>query len=206
MPHGRLEVICGPMFAGKTTELVRRLRDAQGRGERVVAIKPSRDTRYRTTEISTHTGETFAATQVADAEGILGAAGNAQVVAIDELHFFGAAASPVCVDFVRRGVRVIVAGVERDHLGRPFEPFPAPISCEADEVVKLSGPTRRMRRAIGAFPADVRLGCVDRGRRRGELPAPLPRVFSAGKGLMLRGTGLLAHVRGASPQATVARA
>jgi thymidine kinase len=59
-------------------------------------------------------------------------------VVIDEAHFFGAALTPVCIELIRRGVRVIVAGVERDHLGRPFEPFPS-LLCEADEVVKLSG-------------------------------------------------------------------
>ncbi len=135
---GRLEVICGPMFAGKTTELVRRLLDAQRRGERVLAIKPARDTRYRVLEIATHTGETFPATPVADAAAVLPALQNSTVVAIDEVHFFGAAFTPVCQAMIRHGVRVIVAGVERDHLGRPFEPFPA-LLCEADEVVKLAG-------------------------------------------------------------------
>ena len=135
---GRLEVICGPMFAGKTTELVRRLLDAQTRGESVMAIKPARDTRYRVLEIATHTGATFPATPVADSGGILAASGAASVLAIDEVHFFGAALTLVCQEFIKRGVRVIVAGVERDHLGRPFEPFPA-LLCEADEVLKLSG-------------------------------------------------------------------
>jgi thymidine kinase len=135
---GRLEVICGPMFAGKTTELVRRLLDAQRRGEPVVAVKPARDIRYRVLEIATHTGETFPATPVGDADGVVPAAQNAAVLAIDEVHFFGQALTQVCRDLIRRGVRVIVAGVERDHLGRPFEPFPG-LLCEADEVVKLSG-------------------------------------------------------------------
>lgn len=135
---GRLEVICGPMFAGKTTELVRRLLDAQRRGERVVAIKPARDTRYSVLEIATHTGETFPATPVVDAAGVLPAAQHAGVLAIDEAHFFGAKLIPACQELIRRGVRVVIAGIERDHLGRPFEPFPA-LLCEADEVVKLSG-------------------------------------------------------------------
>jgi thymidine kinase len=122
---GRLEVICGPMFAGKTTELVRRLLEAKARGESVVAIKPARDTRYSILEIATHTGETFPASPVVDAAGVLAAVARASVLAIDEVHFFGSALTPVCQDLIRRGVRVIVAGVERDHLGRPFEPFPA---------------------------------------------------------------------------------
>ena len=135
---GRLEIICGPMFAGKTTELLRRLLDAQRRGESVVAVKPARDTRYSTGEITTHTGESFPALPVADASGVAGASGTAAVVAIDEAHFFGPALVQVCRELIRGGVRVIVAGVERDHLGRPFEPFPS-LLCEADEVAKLSG-------------------------------------------------------------------
>ncbi len=135
---GRLEVICGPMFAGKTTELVRRLLEATGRGETVAVIKPARDTRYRVLEIATHTGATFPATPVEDAGDVLDACGAASVLAIDEVHFFGAALVPVCQELIRRGVRVIVAGVERDHLGRPFAPFPE-LLCEADDVVKLSG-------------------------------------------------------------------
>lgn len=135
---GRLEVICGPMFAGKTTELVRRLLDARRRGEAVIALKPTRDTRYRALEIATHTGETFPATPVVDAAAVLPAIPNATVIAIDEIHFFGTDLIPVCQELIRRGIRVIVAGVERDHMGRPFEPFPAML-CEADEVIKLSG-------------------------------------------------------------------
>jgi thymidine kinase len=135
---GRLEVICGPMFAGKTTELVRRLLAASAAGESVVAIKPSRDTRYRVLEIATHTGQTFPATPVVDAAGVPAARAGASVLVIDEVHFFGASLVPVCQELIRGGVRVIVAGVERDHLGRPFEPFPA-LLCEADEVVKLAG-------------------------------------------------------------------
>ncbi len=135
---GRLEVICGPMFAGKTTELVRRLLSAQAAGESVIAVKPARDTRYRVLEIATHTGQTFPAAPVTEAADIPAAAGSADVLAIDEIHFFGPALTPVVRSLIARGTRIIVAGVERDHRGQPFEPFPAML-CEADEVVKLSG-------------------------------------------------------------------
>jgi thymidine kinase len=135
---GRLEVICGPMFAGKTTELVRRLLAAQAAGQTVIAIKPARDTRYRILEIATHTGRTFPAAPVVDASEILAAAGTAQVVAIDEIHFFGPALTPIVQILIARSTRIILAGVERDHRGHPFEPFPT-LLCEADEVVKLSG-------------------------------------------------------------------
>ena len=126
------------MFAGKTTELVRRLLAAQTGGLRVVAFKPARDTRYRILEIATHTGQTFPAAPVTDAAEALAAAGSAQVIAIDEIHFFGPALTPVVKALIVRGARIILAGVERDHRGNPFEPFPA-LLCEADEVVKFSG-------------------------------------------------------------------
>lgn len=156
---GRLEVICGPMFAGKTTELVRRLALTPG----AVAVKPTRDTRYATDELVSHDGLRLPAIAVADAHALAlalerigsrhsGSAGTwpgessscgpealatSNAVGIDEAHFFGNALTPVCTALVERGVRVVVAGIERDHRGRPFEPFPA-LLCEADEVIKLT--------------------------------------------------------------------
>jgi thymidine kinase len=137
-PPGRLEVICGPMFAGKTTELVRRLSEARAAGRRVLALKPARDTRYSVVEIKTHAGGAFPATPVPDAATVGPAAAGAEVLAIDEIHFFGTPLIPIVRQLIASGTRVIVAGVERDHRGRPFEPFPH-LLCEADEVIKLSG-------------------------------------------------------------------
>ncbi len=79
------------------------------------------------------------AVAVASADWIANATGEAMVVGIDEGHFFGADLLPVCLSLVTAGRRLIVAGVERDHRGLPFEPFPG-LLCEADEVLKLSGP------------------------------------------------------------------
>ena len=135
---GRLEVICGPMFAGKTTELVRRLTEARNQNLRVLALKPARDTRYSVVEIKTHARESFPATPIPDAAAILPASANVQVLAIDEIHFFGTPLIPIVQQLIARGTRIIVAGVERDHRGQPFEPFPH-LLCEADEVIKLSG-------------------------------------------------------------------
>lgn len=133
---GRLEVICGPMFSGKTAELIRRLGQSPGHA---IAIKPDLDTRYHETALATHDGKRLPATAVASADQITAAAGSATVIGIDEAHFFGAALLPVCMSLVNTGRRVIVVGVERDHRGQPFEPFPR-LLCEADEVLKLSGP------------------------------------------------------------------
>jgi thymidine kinase len=130
------------MFSGKTTELIARLAHAAGAGARVVALKPLRDNRYAQSELVTHAGLRLGAGAVASALDIAGSATGFEVVGIDEAHFFGASLVAPCMELVRQGVRVIVAGVERDHKGRPFEPFPA-LLCEADEVVKLSGPCAR---------------------------------------------------------------
>jgi thymidine kinase len=136
---GRLEVICGPMFAGKTTALIARLSAARAAGLEAVALKPALDTRYAHAAITTHTGERLPALAAACADevmNLLGDAGVGGVVGIDEAHFFGAALVAPVRALLLRGVRVIVAGVERDHRGEPFEPFPA-LLVEADEVVKL---------------------------------------------------------------------
>ncbi len=136
-PVGRLEVICGCMFAGKTTELMRRVREAKGAGESVKVFAPKRDTRSGVGRVRTHGGDAIDAVAVATADELLGLAGAASVVAVDEIHFLGAPLGEVCRSLVRMRRRVIVAGVDRDHRGWPFEPFPA-LFCEADEVVKLS--------------------------------------------------------------------
>jgi thymidine kinase len=141
MTPARLEVICGPMFSGKTTELMRRLVVASGRGP-VMAFKPRRDDRYHASAIATHTGQTYPAQAVDTAAEIELACGRAAVVGIDEAHFFGAGLMPVCLSLLARGTSLIIAGIERDHRGRPFEPFPS-LLCEADDVIKLSGPCAR---------------------------------------------------------------
>lgn len=162
----RLEVICGPMFAGKTTELLRRLHAARAAGASVVAIKPARDTRSGALEIATHTGLAFPAAPVAGASDVPTAAGAASVVAIDEVHFFGPTLIPIVQSLLARDTRIILAGVERDHRGRPFEPFPT-LLCEADEVVKLSGacavcggPSVHSQRMIES-PAPIVVGGAD---------------------------------------------
>lgn len=136
---GRLEVICGPMFSGKTAELIRRLTEAANSGQIVVAIKPADDTRYHKDALATHHGKQYSALGLRSADQIPAAAPDTPVIGIDEAHFFGPTLTPICAALVASGRRVIVSGVERDHRGHPFEPFPS-LLCEADEVTKLSGP------------------------------------------------------------------
>ncbi len=139
------------MFSGKTTELIRRMDALASAGRRAILIKPAADQRYSQAEIVTHTGARRPAIQVESADqvepAVLAATealprhadGAGHIVGIDEAHFFGAALAGVCERLLAVGATVIVAGLERDHRGRPFEPFPS-LLCEADEVVKLTGP------------------------------------------------------------------
>ncbi len=127
------------MFSGKSTELIRRLQAAAAAGQSTLAFKPSHDTRYHAEAIATHNGATLPAGAVETAAGILTHAADARTIGIDEAHFFGIALIDPIRALLARGVRVIVAGLERDHRGHHFEPFPW-LLCEADEVVKLAAP------------------------------------------------------------------
>lgn len=128
------------MFAGKSTELIRRLRDAASSRQVIAAFKPLSDTRSGAASIRTHPGESLEAQPIAQAAELLNVLPEAldqTVVGIDEAHFFGASLWGAVCALLRRDARVIVAGVERDHRGLPFEPFPS-LLCEADEVSKLT--------------------------------------------------------------------
>lgn len=139
---GRLEVICGPMFAGKSTELIRRVRSSSASERTLHAFKPDRDTRSGHASLRTHAGDVIPAISVPHADQIITtlqaqSPHGQMLIAVDEIHFFGAALIAPVRLLVARGARVILAGVERDHRGLPFEPFPT-LLCEADEVVKLT--------------------------------------------------------------------
>ena len=143
MPDRRpasLAVICGPMFAGKTTELQRRIALAQAAGERVLVVKPARDTRYGDHEVVTHTGVRVAARSVGTLDEI--ADERADLVAIDEIHFFASAAAEPIERLRARGVAVIVAGCDLDHFGDVFAPFDALIP-RATELVRITGTCHR---------------------------------------------------------------
>lgn len=137
---GRLEIICGPMFAGKSTELIRRLREARHAQLDVAVFKPETDTRSGAASIRTHPGDRLDALPLKSASRLIEAIPSADrglVVGVDEAHFFGSELIAPVRELLRRGNRVILAGVERDHRGQPFEPFPT-LLCEADEVVKMA--------------------------------------------------------------------
>jgi thymidine kinase len=123
---GCIEVICGSMFSGKSEELIRRLRRAKIARQNVIAFKPRMDDRYDDEDIVSHDDRRIESIRVDDASEILQLVGpEVQVVGIDEGQFLGEALPGVCETLANRGVRVIVAGLDQDYLGRPFEPMPA---------------------------------------------------------------------------------
>jgi thymidine kinase len=121
---GWIEVICGCMFSGKTEELIRRLRRAQIAKQKVAIFKPKIDNRYSSEHITTHSEQSLVAKVVEDASEILNQINDAQVVGIDEGQFFKANIVDICNQLADQGKRVIVAGLDQDYTGKPFEPMP----------------------------------------------------------------------------------
>jgi thymidine kinase len=121
---GWIEVICGSMFSGKTEELIRRLRRAQIAKQKVAIFKPRIDRRYGSDHIVSHNLQRIPSQEVSDSKQILVKAKGADAVGIDEAQFFGADLVGVCQQLADRGKRVIVAGLDQDYTGKPFEPMP----------------------------------------------------------------------------------
>ena len=122
--QGRIEVICGSMFSGKTEELIRRLKRARIARQRVVVFKPVIDVRYSVDDVVSHDAHSQAAIAVEASHGITAQAAEAQVVGIDEAQFFDEGLPEVCNQLARSGKRVIVAGLDMDFKGIPFGPMP----------------------------------------------------------------------------------
>jgi len=135
--HGRIEVITGCMFSGKSEELVRRLRRAQIARKRVLAIKHSSDDRYDVTDIGCHTGDKFKAVTAADVPELAALIQDVDVVGIDEGQFFHPGLVELCEELANNGVRVIVAGLDQDSNAEPFGPIPA-LMVIAEDVTKLT--------------------------------------------------------------------
>ena len=122
---GWIEVICGSMFSGKSEELIRRLRRAKIARQDVVAFKPAIDDRYDEDDIVSHDARRISSLRVSSAAEILdGVSEGVEVVGVDEAQFFDEDLVSVCEELADRGKRVIVAGLDQDYLGRPFEPMP----------------------------------------------------------------------------------
>ena len=122
---GWIEVICGSMFSGKSEELIRRLRRAQIARQKVQIFKPKFDKRYSDDEIVSHSEMRIPSRNVGTSGDLLSMVDdNTEVVGIDEGQFFDAELPSVCNTLASRGKRVIVAGLDQDYLGKPFEPMP----------------------------------------------------------------------------------
>lgn len=137
-----LEVILGPMFAGKTTLLVERARTLSACGARVVVVRPRMDSRSTDGHIETHSGDRWPAASVRDAAELVGAGSGAQWTLLDEAHMLGSGGGTACLSLLAHGVNVIAAGVSLDHEGRPFAPL-AELACHADRVHVVHGTCAR---------------------------------------------------------------
>ena len=152
---GWIEVITGSMFSGKSEELIRRLRRAQIARQRVQIFKPAFDSRHSTSHIVSHSDMRIPSESVGSARALLAAVHpDTDIVGIDEGQFFDAELPAVCDELADGGKRVIVAGLDKDYLGRPFEPMPQLLAI-AEYITKT---LRHLRRLRGSGQSDAASG------------------------------------------------
>jgi thymidine kinase len=157
---GWLEVITGPMYCGKSEELIRRLRRVKIAKQKVKVFKPVLDNRYSKNDVVSHSGNSIDAVPVDHPEEILERIDDTvDVVGIDEAQFFHEDLIEICEDLADRGIRVIMAGLDRDFRNQPFGPMPG-LMARAEYVDKLHAiciqcgePASRTQRLIDGEPA-----------------------------------------------------
>lgn len=133
---GWIEVVCGPMFSGKSEELIRRLRRARIARKRVQVFKPAIDDRYSANEIVSHADQRMQSEAVSNAKELHSKVDSrTQVIGIDEANFFGPDLVEVTARWADSGIQVIVAGLDTDFMGRPFPPMPD-LLCLAESITK----------------------------------------------------------------------
>lgn len=132
---GWIEVICGSMFSGKTEELIRRLKRAKIANQNVEIIKPELDTRYSDEHIVSHDKTKIQSKAIRNSYKIYSIAEDCHVIGIDEAQFFDKDIVEVCRNLADQGKRIIVAGLDKDYRGVPFEPMPQ-LLCEAEYITK----------------------------------------------------------------------
>ncbi|HEY2326454.1 MAG TPA: thymidine kinase [Gaiellaceae bacterium] len=169
---GWLEVICGPMFCGKSEELIRRLRRAEIAGQKCLIIKPLIDDRYDVGHVVSHAGAKMRAVTASTSDEVLRLAGGYDAVGIDEIQFFDEHIADTVDELVRRGVRVVAAGLAQDFRGLPFGAMPT-LLCVAEFVDKLEavchrcgGPATMTQRLVDGKPAPfagetIQVGALD---------------------------------------------
>ncbi|HET9674662.1 MAG TPA: thymidine kinase [Gaiellaceae bacterium] len=169
---GWLEVVCGPMFSGKSEELIRRLRRAEIAGQRVLIVKPRIDDRYDVAHVVSHAGARMRAVAVDGVHDALRRAEGYDVVGVDEAQFFEPAIVEAVEQMVLAGKRVVAAGLDRDFRSEPFGPMPL-LLCMAEFVDKLQavchrcgGAATRTQRLVDGEPAPfdgetIQIGALD---------------------------------------------
>jgi thymidine kinase len=169
---GWLEVVCGPMFSGKSEEMIRRLRRAEIAGQRVLIIKPLIDDRYDVGHVVSHAGAKMRAVTATSSDEVLRLAGTYEAIGIDEVQFFDLGIVEAIDSLVRKGARVVAAGLAQDFRGLPFGAMPT-LLCVAEFVDKLEavchrcgGPATMTQRLVDGAPAPfagetIQVGALD---------------------------------------------
>jgi thymidine kinase len=187
---GWIEVICGPMFSGKTEELIRRVRRAQIARQRVSILKPALDDRYAEDQLVSHSQQRIPSRVVRSSREVWDAAAEAEVIGIDEVQFLDPGIVGICERLASAGKRVIVAGLDQDYAARPFEPMPQLLAL-AEYItktlaicVRCGNPANRTQR-VGAASGRIAVGSTGlyeaRCRRCFEPPSE-PGSGEGGKG------------------------
>ncbi len=133
---GSIEVICGSMFSGKTEELIRRIKRAQFAKQRVQIYKPGIDVRYSDVEVVSHDAHSIHSTPIESPSKMLELSSEVEVVGIDEAQFFDESIVKVVQQLADKGIRVIIAGLDTDFMGKPFGPMPA-LMAVAEDIQKV---------------------------------------------------------------------
>lgn len=186
---GWIEVICGSMFSGKTEELIRRLRRAQIAKQKVAIFKPKIDMRYDTEHIVSHNLQRIPSQEISHCREIPKKAKNADAVGIDEAQFFGPELVDICQKLADSGKRVIVAGLDQDYTGKPFEPMPQLLTI-AEYITKAlaicvvcGNPANRTQRKVASDERIV-VGAFDvyEARCRNCFESPDEKRMTGGPG------------------------
>jgi len=133
---GRIEVICGSMFSGKTEELIRRIKKVELADEKYIIFRPKIDSRNPENKIISHAKNEISASIVSSPKEILDLSVNYPVIGIDEAQFFDQSIVDVCNLLANKGHRLIIAGLDMDFEGNPFGPMPNLMAC-AEDVMKV---------------------------------------------------------------------
>ena len=133
---GSIEVICGSMFSGKTEELIRRMKRAQFAKQKVEIYKPCIDVRYSENKVVSHDSHSIHSTPIESPASMLTLSSDVEVVGIDEAQFFDETLVEVVQTLANRGIRVIIAGLDTDYMGKPFGPMPA-LMAVAEDIQKV---------------------------------------------------------------------